>query len=317
MTPARFVIFGATGFIGSHLLTSLPCSETRIIVRRPLQGWRGEQVEVADLTAEVDFEALLEGCNAVVNLAGHAHAAEEAGLRQKSQHFKINADFPGRLAAACRKSRVQRLVHLSSLHAVATECNEVLNEESEPRPTSIYGQSKLAGEAQVQNALAKGGTAWTILRPPLVYGAENPANMSRLFSLVRRNIPLPLGRVKNRRSFVYVRNLIDVILRCLDHPGSANQIFHVSDDHDVSTADLVTLLAEALGTKALLWPVPNFVLDTLQALPGGGALRKLRASLATQVSLLKSRLDWNPPFSMQAGLAETANALRAIRRCPA
>jgi nucleoside-diphosphate-sugar epimerase len=128
---------------------------------------------------------------------------------------------------------------------------------------------------------------------------------------------MPLRRVKNRRSFVYVRNLVDVILRCLDHSGAVNQLLHVSDDHDVSTAELVRMLAEVLGTKAVLLPMPDFVLDLLQVLPGGASLRKLRASLATHISLLKSRLDWSPPFSMRRGLAETANALRAIPHCEA
>ena len=177
-----------------------------------------------------------------------------------------------------------------------------------PRPTSTYGQSKLTGEAELQRALAEGMTSWTILRPPLVYGAGNPANMSKLIGIVRRGIPLPLGNVRNRRSFVYVRNLVDVIVRCLDHPQAANQVLHVSDDHDVSTPDLIRMLAEALRKKAILLPVPESILDILQALPGGRALHTLRGSLATSISLLKCRLNWNPPVSMENGLAETANA---------
>jgi nucleoside-diphosphate-sugar epimerase len=118
--------------------------------------------------------------------------------------------------------------------------------------------------------------------------------------------------VRNRRSFIFVGNLVDVILRCLNHPGAVNQIFHVSDDHDVSTADLVRMLAEALRTKAILLPVPDRVLDFLQILPGGGALHKLRVSLATSISLLKSRLNWKPPTSMKQGLAATTNSLTSV-----
>jgi nucleoside-diphosphate-sugar epimerase len=312
MTSARVVVFGATGFIGSHLLASLPAAAARIVVRRPLRSWPGEQVEVADLADDIDFRPILEGCTAVVNLAGHAHTSEDDDPRRILAGHAINARFPGRLAKACREARIERLVHISSLHVIATECEEILSEQSAPRPTSTYGRNKLAGEAELQAVLAGSKTSWTILRPPLVYGAENPANMTRLINIVRRNIPLPLGKVRNRRSFVFVGNLVDVILRCLNHPGAVNQILHVSDDHDVSTADLVRMLAEALRTKAILLPVPNRVLDILQILPGGGALRKLRASLATSISLLKSRLNWNPPISMQQGLAATTNALASV-----
>ena len=311
MTSACIVVFGASGFIGSHLRASLPPSETRLIVRRKLRDWPGEQIVITDLTTESDLRPMLEGCVTVINVAGYAHALEDVNPRPRSDCYKINAEFPGRLAAACHDLRIQRLVHVSSLHAVATECDEILSERTVPRPTSAYGQSKLTGESELQGALANGTTSWTILRPPLVYGAESPANMAKLIEVVRRRIPLPLGKVRNRRSFVYVRNLIDVILRCLDHPGAANQILHVSDDRDVSTADLVRMLAEALRTKALLLPVPESVLDMLQTLPGGDALHKLRASLATSISLLKSCLDWAPPFSMEKGLAETARAFVA------
>jgi nucleoside-diphosphate-sugar epimerase len=310
MISSCVVVFGASGFIGSHLRASLPTSEMRLIVRRRLRDWPGEQIAITDLT-EGDLRPMLEGCTTVINLAGYAHAVEEADPRATWNCYKINAEFPGRLAAACRDLHIQRLVHVSSLHAVATECDEILSEKSMPRPTSPYGRSKLAGESELQRALANGTTSWTILRPPLVYGAENPANMGKLIGIVRRRIPLPLGKVRNRRSFIYVRNLIDVIRRCLNHPGAGNQILHVSDDHDVSTADLIRMLAEALRTKAILLPVPESVLDMLQALPGGDALHRLRASLATSVSLLKSCLDWTPPFSMEKGLAETASAFVA------
>jgi nucleoside-diphosphate-sugar epimerase len=312
MTSTSLAVFGATGFIGSQLLASLPPSDTRLVVRRRLRDWPGEQIEVADLATERDLRPMLERCTTVINLAGYAHALEGVNPQATSDCHRINAEFPGRLAAACRDLRVRRVVHVSSLHAVATECDEVLNEMSAPRPSSTYGRSKLAGEAELQRALANGTTSWTILRPPLVYGAENPANMAKLIGIVRRGIPLPLGKVRNRRSFIYVRNLIDAILRCLDHPGAANQILHVSDDHDVSTADLVRMLAEALRKEAILLPVPEGVLDLLQALPGGQALHKLRASLATSISLLKSRLDWTPPVSMEKGLAETTHAVAGI-----
>ena len=154
--------------------------------RKMLPGWHGEQIRVTELATELDLKPLIQGCSAVVNLAGHAHTFRESEPLHSSKCYAINAEFPRRLASACCDLNVPRLLHVSSLHAVASEADEVLNELTSPRPKSAYGESKLAGENVLRLALAKSRTAWTILRPPLVYGEGNPANMAKLIRIIRQ-----------------------------------------------------------------------------------------------------------------------------------
>ena len=100
-----------------------------------------------------------------------------------------------------------------------------------------------------------------IIRPPLVYGPGVKANFASLMRAVQRGVPLPLASVThNRRSFVALDNLVDLLITCIDHPAAANQTFLVSDGEDLSTTDLLRRMGRALGRPARLLPVPPSML---------------------------------------------------------
>ena len=88
-----------------------------------------------------------------------------------------------------------------------------------------------------------------IIRPHLVYGRGVKGNFRSLLKFTRMKFPLPLGNIKNKRSLVSVDNLIDLIVTCINHPNAKNQTFLVSDDNDLSTTELLSMLAEAGGLK--------------------------------------------------------------------
>ncbi|MDA1381010.1 NAD-dependent epimerase/dehydratase family protein [Plesiomonas shigelloides subsp. oncorhynchi] len=114
-------------------------------------------------------------------------------------------------------------------------------------PEDPYGMSKFEAEKQLIAIAKDSGMEVVIIRPTLVYGPGVKANFVSLMNLVSKGIPLPFGCItKNKRSLVSVDNLVDLIITCIDHPKAANQVFLVSDDHDVSTSDMVRELAIAL-----------------------------------------------------------------------
>lgn len=86
----------------------------------------------------------------------------------------------------------------------------------------------------------------------MIYGPGVKANFAALLKLASKNLPLPLGSINNQRSFVALDNLVNLIITCLDHPRAANQVFLVSDDNDVSTPKLYSIMAKAFGKKARL-----------------------------------------------------------------
>ncbi len=183
-----------------------------------------------------------------------------------------------------------------------------------PHPEDAYAVSKLEAEEALKEALAGGQTKWTILRPPLVYGPGVQANFLRLMRTVARGMPLPLARIDNRRSLIYVGNLADAIKACLEAEAAAGRTWPVSDGEDLSTPELVRRLARALSTPARLVPVPVLLLRLAGALSGKAAtVDRLVESLQVDATAIRVALPWTPPYSVDQGLQETVRWFRAAQ----
>jgi nucleoside-diphosphate-sugar epimerase len=201
---------------------------------------------------------------------------------------------------------------------MAAESDNILNENSPCHPDSPYGGSKLQAEQALINLAKDSNMTWTILRPTLVYGPGNRANMERLMKLIKRGLPLPFGAIKNRRSFVFVGNLVAAIITCLDHPNAANQIFLISDNQAVSTPQLIRLIAQQIQQPCRLLPVPTTLLrflgylgDNIESITGKNLpfntynIDRLLGSLTVDSRYIQKTLDWQPPFTLEQGLAQT------------
>jgi nucleoside-diphosphate-sugar epimerase len=146
-----------------------------------------------------------------------------------------------------------------------------------------------------------------IIRAPLLYGQRVKGNLRRLLSLIDRGLPLPLASVHNSRSLLYAGNLADAICLCLEHPGAVGQTFLLSDGEDLSTPELIGRLARARGRRARLLRMPPAALFCCARLLGRSEeAERLLGSLRIDGSLIRSRLGWTPPFTVDAGLLETA-----------
>ncbi|KZX82969.1 hypothetical protein A3715_32925 [Oleiphilus sp. HI0009] len=142
----------------------------------------------------------------------------------------------------------------------------------------------------------------------MVYGAGVKANFFSMLKWVSRGVPLPLGDIKtNKRSLVYVDNLVDLIKTCIEHPAAANQTFLVSDDDDVSTRELLERVAKALGVKSRLLPIsPSWLGFAGKLLGKKDVEQRLCGSLQVDIAHTKKTLGWKPPYSMEDGLHRTA-----------
>jgi nucleoside-diphosphate-sugar epimerase len=123
---------------------------------------------------------------------------------------------------------------------------------------------------------------------------------------------LPFGKVKkNRRSFVAVDNLVDLIIKCLDHPAAANQTFLISDGEDLCTADFLCRLGAAIGRPARLLPVPvSWLAFGARVLRRQVVFESLCGSLHVDISATRDTLGWHPPLALDEGLK------RAVRGAP-
>jgi nucleoside-diphosphate-sugar epimerase len=324
----KILVTGASGFIGNHLLAALRDAghEVRAASRSRVEQRGIDYVLAPELGPDADWSRALNGVDVVIHLAGRAHVpSKNADAETEEVYFRINTEGTRALAEQAAAVGVKHFIFLSSCHAVAAQSGEILSAETTPCPISAYGRSKLEAERAAREALLNTACAWTILRPPLVYGKGNKANFGLLLKLVKSGIPLPLASVRNRRSFIYVENLVDVIVACLGNPKAYGKTYLPSDGEDVSTPELIRKIAKAnqsfqfsefskqgagrstLGSRRTLrlFPFPESILKALGRLPGLGALRKLTSSLYVDSKPLREDLGWSPRFTIDVGLVKT------------
>lgn len=157
--------------------------------------------------------------------------------------------------------------------------------------------------------------AVVIIRPVLVYGPGVKANFLSMMRWLNKGVPLPFGAIYNKRSLVALDNLVDLIVTCIDHPAAANQAFLVSDGEDLSTTELLSKMAAALGKPARLLPLPSRLLEVGAAMLGKQALaQRLCGSLQVDISKTRELLGWSPPVSVDQALRKTAEPFLQMRK---
>ena len=309
LPPAmKILVTGASGFIGRHLISTLIARGEQVVAVSRYQPAPAVNIEwklAPELDGHTDWMPLLSGCDAVVHLAGVAHRRVTDRNEYAVELQRVNVDATARLYAAACECGISRFVFVSSLAAVTSRSIGAVNAGTPPCPTNLYGQSKLAAEEALAGLEKHGGIPLTVLRPPVIYGAGNPGNMERIFRLIRSGLPLPFGSLRNRRSFLYVGNLCDVIHRCLVAPAPVTGPYLLSDNRDLSTPELIQLIAGACGRRARLWPFPASLWRLVARLRPDGAAAKLVGSLHLDVTPLMNALVWSPPFTPEQGLRAT------------
>ena len=310
----RILITGASGFVGTALCRELLARghTVRAAVRRLIPPGavppQLHQILVPDIAAEFDRRALVDGVGTVVHLAAIAHRSSiEAEMR------RVNCDAAVRLAEAAA-GLVRRFIFLSSVKVHGEDSGGGTYAEDDTLcPQDSYGRSKLEAERALTETATRNGMELVIIRPPLVYGPEVKANFLRLLGWVDAGLPLPFASVRNRRSLIYVGNLVDAIARFAEHPAARGP-FLVSDEESVSTPELVSRIARVLERPARLLPAPPTLLRVAGMIAGrGDEIRRLTRSLAIDSFKVRRLLDWRPPYTLDAGLAETARWFRSAR----
>jgi nucleoside-diphosphate-sugar epimerase len=310
LTSNRIAVTGATGFIGRALCSQLQASGAapRAIIRegapeRP-KDW-SDVVAVGDIGPDTSWTAALAGVDCVVHCAARVHVMRETGADPLAAFRQVNVAGTRRLAEAAAAMGVRRLVYLSSIkvNGDSTLAGAMFSHDDIPAPEDPYGVSKWEAEVALQEVAADSSLEMVIVRPPLVYGPGVKANFLRLVRLVRNGVPLPLGSVKNKRSLVSLDNLVDLLIRCTEHPAAAGQTLLASDGQDLSTPELIRGLAAAMGRSARLLPVPPALLRLGGRLSGRlDEVERLIGSLQVDIEHTCQTLDWKPPVAVAEGL---------------
>lgn len=306
----KVLVTGATGFVGAALCDTLAASGVEVVPAARSKSGLPHEVVVGNLDTSTDWRPALTGCDAVVHLAARVHVMNEAVQDPLALYRATNTEATLNLARQATQAGVKRFVFISTIKVNGEGRDAPYRETDVPAPEDAYAISKWEAEQGLQRIAADTGLEVVILRPPLVYGPGVKANFLRLIRMVQRGWPLPLGAIRNRRSLLFLGNLVDAIRLCVEHPAAAGQTFLLDDGEPVSTPELIRAVARAMGRPAHLLAVPVGVLELAGALLGKrAAVARLAGSLYVDSSLLRSRLGWTPPFSTAAGLAATVAAM--------
>jgi len=182
-----------------------------------------------------------------------------------------------------------------------------------PAPKDPYAVSKLEAEEALKVVGQKTGMEVVIVRTPLVYGPGVKANFASMMRWVKSGLPLPLGAIDfNKRSMVGIDNLVDMIGTCVSHPAAANRTFLVSDDEDLSTADLLRRMGMAMQHPVRLFYVPAALLRFGAFLFNrSGEYKRLCNSLQLDIAATQRVLNWRPVASVDEGLGWQRRGIRS------
>lgn len=302
------LITGGTGFVGSALLAALQGRTVHRTVRQPPANPLPGDTIIGDIGPNTDWRAALQDITCLVHLAARTHVLDEHSADTLAAYRQINVEATRHLAQLAATAGVRRFVFLSSIKVNGESTAErPFTSGDTPQPLDAYGISKREAEDVLRRIGADTGMEIVILRPPLVYGPGVKGNFLRLLQAVARGTPLPLARICNQRSLVYVGNLAEAIITCIDAPDAAGKTYLVSDGEDVSTPGLIRKLAAALGKPPRLLPCPPALLRCAANLFGKqAAVMRLTGSLAVDSSALRQELGWQPRYSLDQGLNATA-----------
>ncbi len=306
----RVMVTGATGFCGRPLVARLAAAryEVRAVVRRAPAASLPAGVEAVlqqDLASPVAWEPLLAGVDAIVHLAGMAHAGR--GIAEE-RYDLVNRRATAELAQAAQQAGVRHFVFVSSVRAQSgPAADHALTERDAPQPSGAYGRSKLAAET----AVAACGVPFTVVRPVLVYGSGLKGNLATLARLAALPVPLPFGGFTNRRSLLSIANLIDALMFVLRTPATRGETYLVADPQPIALADIVAAFRRGRGRPPGLFSLPPRLVEALARLVGGAELwDRVGGELVVDPAKLMA-VGWTPS---PGNLAATGKADRRRRK---
>lgn len=309
----RVLVTGAGGFVAGGLIPALQAAGHGVVAAgraRPAGlaegvAWRRcELGESPPMAAEA-----LAGIDAVVHLAA---LAQRHGPPAEIEIARVNVAGPAELAVQAAAAGVGRFVLVSSAAVYGERGGPDPFAEASPlAPREPYARSKAEAERGLRAVARDHGLEPCVVRPPLVYGPGAKDNFARLRDWALAGRPLPAACRRNRRSFVGLGNLADLLVLAATHPAAAGETFVAADGEDMATGELYARLCRAAGRRPRFWPVPVRLLRAgLRVAGRGGMSEALLGDFRLDAGKARRRLGWRPPWTVDDELARVVAAAR-------
>ena len=304
MQRKKVAIIGANGFLGLAFCKELSKKGYEVI------GFiRSKKSEHESIFNSLNIKTILVGnleekkkidlkgnkFNYVINLAARAHITRN--LSDKGDNFlKKLSNIEKNLVNSFDTKKV-KLIHLSSAKVKLNKNNSFISDNE-----LVYTKAKLNSEKVIKENFKK----YVILRPPLIYGPNVRANFFTLMKAVDRGLPLPFKSIKNSRSYLYVGNLVDLILKIINEDKFLNKYYYVSDGEYLSTKYLTDLLAKHLSKKPKYFKINMNILKFLAMLFNKkNLLYKVIGDFKVDNAELNKDIGWSPKYKLESGIKNT------------
>lgn len=307
----RILVTGASGFLGRAVVAAGAREGHAMIAASragaPVGG-ASESIATGDLSgSEVRLD--FSGIDAVIHCAARVHVLKrEEPEAARAAFDAMNATLPVALAKEAKAAGVGRFVQISSVAAIASQTppGEVFTDAAPPAPATPYGEAKLAADSALAG-LAGDRFAAISLRPPAIYGPGVGAWFAMLMRAARAGVPLPLGAIRNARSFAFAGNVADAALVAASARGDLVQSgsFIVTDSLPISTAALYRKLLAAYGHGDRVWNWPEQLVRPLARMALGERAGSLLGDAAFDGSRFASTFGWQPRVDMDEALRLT------------
>ncbi|ELB2737845.1 TPA: NAD-dependent epimerase/dehydratase family protein [Vibrio alginolyticus] len=294
------LLTGATGFVGRHLVNYDKIVRIAVRDKNVHRDWTCDRYIIDDLSGKTSWFGAFDGVNAVIHLAALAHSNRFS----EEDYHRVNVEGTLHLAKQAVLSGVKRFVFVSSIGVHGSSCGESkFTPVSFCTPHNAYSQSKHEAEIGLLELARATGLEIVIVRPTLVYGKNAPGNFGALVNLVNRSPFLPFGLADNRRDFIAVQNLADLLVTCATHSDASGHIFLASDCETVSIKEFANAIAKGCDKHVAQLPIPVGLLRFVGKLLGqSNKVEQLFGNLEVDSSNTKLVLGWTPPLSMEQAM---------------
>ena len=297
MAKAKVLVTGASGFVGKNLIHQIS-DENYDFIKLSLRdnNWK-EELKKADI-------------DTYIHLAGIAH--DVAHVNDDKIYFDVNYELTKKLYDCFLKDKkARKFIFFSSVKAAADQPKQILTEEIEPSPKTVYGKSKLMAEKYILDNLPADKRVF-ILRPCMIHGAGNKGNLNLLHDFIAKGFPYPFGNFKNKRSFVSIDNVCFIINELIRNENIKTGIYNIADDESLSTVDLVKTIGEAMHKKASIYNIPKPIIrliakmgDVLPLPINSERVHKLTENYIVSNEKIKKAIKKDLPLSAADGIKKT------------